>query len=1575
MASDSPAPPIQRKWTANEPTGPGKWTMVAILGFFLVVAVGVFIWSISGRTKPRIFVASLNIAAYNDRDGFADPAYPNWDLESVNALMEKRGLDKWLIAGNAATSQSMDDANAIEQAARATGTWLKRPTGLEPADKNLDTLFFYLRGNCVVYDNQAWFIAGEFSPDTLRKPIAESPISTLPAAIELGKLFDSIADVPARNIIILADICDLVSVPQLGLMVNPVPSKIQEICSTSSLAENKNVWIISASATLQPSHVSQMRERTLLQSASEYALHPKWHESGTNKETLTLDEFYDAVLRYSHRVTDGEQTPLLFRYGQGGHIGSDSGDVWEKGARNVVVAYKTGLEKLAKEAAEAEAKKNLAPEGGGKTSSVNRRIVPGSTVAQSSGQFALSEFFGPTSLSRTRTGFSRNSRQEPQNTENPAKGTAAADPAKAGGENAPATAASPAPISDPFLRFWQLRAELDSRSLNGAGECFAPADFAPKTWMRIQGLVIRNQRMNTIGTDSRAVAEVEAINSGLNHLQTAIASFTQVRNTGDGLAGEMNQAWNQFQQRINNRSAGLSAWASPSRLPSKYFSTWSVSRSRMRGYIDAVSRVPSWIEWCQTNPSEIEAASLLVREIGSFNIPRIASDSILDLQGSDLRTIQRQLDVLNATTHQRFLNAISILPATKPETGLESGKLVTWKQEREIQRLLHSSVPAFADRLALQSRLATLIDQVRKLPEGEQFKFTQEPEENDYHVEIDRTMADLLSSVQNEVGSANIRGDYRRWANLVTSAMKTLATTSVIPPSDESAERLNGWAIELMAAAKQPAPTDIPNSELISWQRDLLAYVSIPDTGQASAMNSGAIIPLSLDRKLYLAASRTEPEKSVVVLNSSVDVEQAHAMPVKRGDGSLPENCFIRWDVGANPPADNAFIEKAIFFTVEGQPAWRGQWTKAGSLPGEEIILRVKAATERSKDFPGVPIVVQIASDAQGAGASQAVSLEIIPPNPDRVDLIVTRLNSDPGMIAEMRAKPVMNSDGTELLDSRGDVIEKIGDLTVPAIKGMAKSRFDFQLSNRASEPRDVRVMVYAADPPVGTQRTSRGQPAVFRAARNASNLVFQSKLIALPGASAVAGPNNDGQAGEKLVRVPLELADAAKVPEGAAPDSNELGAYGLVVVIEDGKSEPVGADPNAPPAFKASGKAWETWISWKANNPYWDRLVEIKPIAADGKMRLQIEVPKSKFTQYGFKTLPVKAFVTDANGADVNGNVNVVPDLNPTDTSFVIEASAPGYRGKVFAHIDIGGYPRAISFSSGMGQPEEADESDRPFAWLDCEKATLATNEPAQNNLQLKRGTTGRGGLVVPNRTGVTANGFGDRISLSTFRIPLRIDLPEPDGMISTSAKLVFRKSDARTGESLEISEDRMLFPRWGSNEGTVEFAAIATDYTYNVTEIASRVGEFEILLDVEGIGQKNEKLVFDTTNPVGSDSTSGTRSIFKISEEDDRLYEDSNLTVEFHTADGETSIEQVFFALVAPGSIEDYSQNEILLDKVRATPNEDKTVWKQQLSGEYLKGQLPGTWRVVARSVDAAGNYQDKNSAATFRWTAKPK
>ena len=158
--------------------------------------------------------------------------------------MEKRGLGPWLIANKTASEKSLDDANEIEQVAKATASWLKRPEGNDPADPKWDTFFFYLRGNCVVYDDQAWFMRASFLADSIRNTPAKSPVESIPAAIELGKLLDWIAEAPARNIVILADVCDLISDPQLGLMVNPVPSMIEKICQNGRNRTDKNVWIM-----------------------------------------------------------------------------------------------------------------------------------------------------------------------------------------------------------------------------------------------------------------------------------------------------------------------------------------------------------------------------------------------------------------------------------------------------------------------------------------------------------------------------------------------------------------------------------------------------------------------------------------------------------------------------------------------------------------------------------------------------------------------------------------------------------------------------------------------------------------------------------------------------------------------------------------------------------------------------------------------------------------------------------------------------------------------------------------------------------------------------------------------------------------------------------------------------------------------------------------------------------------------------------------------------------------------------------------------------------------------------------
>ena len=74
-----------------------------------------------------------------------------------------------------------------------------------------------------------------------------------------------------------------------------------------------------------------------MQSAAEYALE---NVSATAKQRhLPLTDFYANMLRYSHDVTGGTQTPILFRSGHAGTIKDTASTSWQE-ASLVHVAFR-----------------------------------------------------------------------------------------------------------------------------------------------------------------------------------------------------------------------------------------------------------------------------------------------------------------------------------------------------------------------------------------------------------------------------------------------------------------------------------------------------------------------------------------------------------------------------------------------------------------------------------------------------------------------------------------------------------------------------------------------------------------------------------------------------------------------------------------------------------------------------------------------------------------------------------------------------------------------------------------------------------------------------------------------------------------------------------------------------------------------------------------------------------------------------------------------------------------------------------------------------------------------------------
>ena len=66
-------------------------------------------------------------------------------------------------------------------------------------------------------------LTGDFGRADLLGP---GPVGELERAEKLSEIFHRLQQLPVGNVVVLADICDLQSLPQLGVMANNVPELI-----------------------------------------------------------------------------------------------------------------------------------------------------------------------------------------------------------------------------------------------------------------------------------------------------------------------------------------------------------------------------------------------------------------------------------------------------------------------------------------------------------------------------------------------------------------------------------------------------------------------------------------------------------------------------------------------------------------------------------------------------------------------------------------------------------------------------------------------------------------------------------------------------------------------------------------------------------------------------------------------------------------------------------------------------------------------------------------------------------------------------------------------------------------------------------------------------------------------------------------------------------------------------------------------------------------------------------------------------------------------------------------------------
>lgn len=1473
--------------------------MIFLLLVALVVASGWFAWLIWPRSRPQVFYASLLVGDYNNADGLPDPAFPAHEVGSLNPILEAHDLIPWK-AVESAGSATLQDANSIANAASRLKTELAK---LKVTPR--DTVVLQLRGNCVDFGGKAWFLAGEFSASSLRAAVGPDGLTAdgaqLENALEFGKLLETIRQIPAGNIVLLADLCDLTSHPEMGLMANPVATRLEELCAADKSGDPR-IWIVAAAAALQPNHVSALRKRTLLQSAVEFALNPSIRPDKSDPNRIGLDDFYESMLRYSVAATGGAkdagsgqaktdsqtvvslQTPLLFRLGHAGRITRATPEVWIE-ARNVEMASRKGRPMRLPSQTEAgqSGDKPAETAGGDQKNTGGNPQGPGGSGQNAAGNATA-------------------------NGAGPGNGSAGAVPAENGAAgSAPSGTAVTAVPDDPWLQFWQLAAELESRSLEGVPDRFSPFDFGLGPWLELQAEVIRYQQLavnpNELSAAERAVAgRVEELRA----LRTAIRS--QVAAVGSD--SSLIKAWNTFLADLEQPDGGRIAWLHPADLPDSIAARWPAARNRYRSFLDARARALQFLDAEGAGLLPAELTQRLIAGLESAN-PVAGNRTLMEADFPEMRVVDQA--VAECQNHLRSLGEGWL-------KRLASTPRISWSDERLAALLLNSPCLDFPTRMAIAGRLAKLDP-----------RQVIQPGENNAPFALERNSGDLLAGVENVPPPASVLSGMERWAVNRTGLQRALGITS--PGGTQPGNRvesLNQWC----------------RSE--GYARNLRNLSGV------------AQLPKVTDnRGLYLEAPLSAWQLTSPTANQ-IDLR------LRRGDGGPLGACQIRWRLldettGQPVPDQGERVGNRLLIQANRQAVWPDTWTPLSTIAGGVLGLAAETTVD-SQTTRRFPLEIVVSNNPDDPQAGSTIRLEILPPRPDRVSLVVEPVlpGASPPQPLPVRW-PAPDLTARELAewpkDESGNPLPVCGPLKVPALGGSARSEFAFSLQNESLEEKTVQLRVYALDPPRSLSEATPGQVKTGTWAIGEENLV----LVSVNPATLAGGARQP---------VPVKLYLPGST-DGSQPvaDRSRLGQFGLVCLIEELKL----VETNLLP----TGRVHATTLAWQGENPYWSNLVRVVPRVGNGEIRLELMVASDAWKQYRIEKLPVEVTVTSADGTDDEIAEGVV--LTPALSQAELRIRSSRGEGKRFAHLDLGGYPRAIAFSSSLGDNETAEPTQKPFAWLDLPATGFSgTAGPLEVEPLVDPSNSAR--IFVPLKTGVgpEPRAFGNPTGVTAMSIPFRIDLPEAEGIGTGTGRVSWRKSGQRESREQVFPVDRQQEVFWQTSEnGHLLMGVAASDFRYPVAELANLSGAYEIaVVAAQGGNEQLAKgeVVIDREAPVSGRVRLVPPAGVAASEVDNRMYDDDSLTVEFSPEGREdlAPIVGVWFSL-SQDSSDSYETGRPLPVDLAASFDSASGTWKTSLSGSEMDRRSPGSWRILARTVDAAGNRQDRNQPATIQWMGK--
>jgi hypothetical protein len=1546
------------------------------LSLALLTVLSLFLyWTFKPVRPLNTHFAQLIVQGYSSEAGLMDPAFAGSGM-SEKTLKKKR-LKNWKLHGNLVTRS--EDVTLSQKLPE-----LKQKMQAAKSEKEIDVLLLYVSAHGLVVGDKPVLLASNFDYAS-HESSGHLPVE---------EFLNEVADLPAKYCIVMLDASHIESQLRHGVLANGFLSKLETIVREKAPAK---IWVVTGNALLQPSHVSSVSKRSLFSTSIGEAWSRQSDKRGVDGEEpdhqLSLGEFYDSVLSYCFSQSQGAiQTPLLMQ-GKKGLCDSKEHEIYKKADQIVVSEFLQPLKNKKKSGQASSSRSDRSSRTNGDLFAQVRRFTRGNLA------FAQPANGQPAKKDADNNGADNKPGDKKDEGADSSDGTSNDESAGDGetstkDDDPPADIgpAKPAGNSNALPLAWWYRDRLANRH----DSVWSPVDFAPHYWRAVNDQLVQfDSRRRFNGSKAvRLEDDIRSIVLHLDKLHDAMKNDRNVVDIGKNTAEPAVQtclAWNHFRTTTPHGDRKRQ-WEDRNSWSKDQLSKWENTQEAIRGYTDVSFELSGWIQLYELAATTLDDAGGLFDSTNELATKLDKYRDTLEQRQYDLDAVESEL-VRAANDIQETSGALrdSLEKEVQRLIDKESDAAGTWAWEYRVKRLNRSWVLSFTQRQALAARWKEASVKPLTLLKADR-AWNEVNNDGTSWQEIINTSKLLHEGGRFYFPTA---GDVR-----VPRPIKTGSWND----SDRFSKEYASWLIKL--SQKPPEPDSMANWR---WANQLHPHdtaLIAPNDEKAGFVTAVIAAPNNSGLMLQFSQPEFEQSNSQSIKFESIALREKPVFIDVKTQGSLArvDRCQFKIESSEADAVANAFE-----ITVGGDKVNFAKDTVVNLAAGKlDLRIRPLRDTQQANDRFAVQIQVSAGSGAD-AKWSNGVTLVLSPPPPDHVDLYLS-LGDKPESRTDVFVRNIFEAQK----GIHASIDEKHLRLRgFPTIN--RGSTYRMWLVDRSGLPRRIRTRLYAIPHPVGQLDRNRGAPLepgrVLEFPEMVLSIALRGELspekvaTMVPFLETIVEPNEEklwgGQYDEpnaEFLRRAHRLVFSKPADDDAAapvPHKNGWPVHdGVLCIIDEitDDGEVVTDLSRDRVNGQLAPKTWWKWIGVGSRSPagnYVDIETHYEPETRKVVAKLTAEA--TDLVRLGIKGVNVAAKCAPADGTTARyvDPVEQQGDLIKAQPKleFSWQLREPPRNGDVhLLQFSLDGYKRNVTYQV-RAEPNRdddlpGDEHDQEFVEL----SEITFWDRQGKELPVNGGPAE---LVLAN---FIQNDAGDwlPVNYDKMTIKLRADAPgEFDNLASANPdqiKIGVWKAETQYTESpasrVEVrNSDRRVFT-WVAvgNDGLLSVLSSVDDHEVeigNLSELAP--GKYElraflqlknkIVPDVRGV----QRLTVDREPPIPAEIK---RSAIEGSS--NTVYKDKPLlTIQIAPTDEYSDIVAVEYRIDGRDSSSPLgavfnkdSGIKLPMDRIIASDG----VWTLVIPADLLKNTPAGEDRfIVAQTIDAAGNRQNKNKPFRFRVSTK--